>query len=128
MLANHRHFGYVQRCLISGRNNASCFEKTADYILFVPSSVWANYDNNGKPKKNFSLCISAYMNPYGRPHGRPIEVALKNISGLLVLLTVNILSLPFLVLGLPLKACVLSYDSTAKYYSKSINEKILKSL
>lgn len=116
----------VQKCFITGNSNAGCCEKTADCTLYPVKYMWGRYDDNGERTKNLNdFCFSNTISPEC-PHaggGYGVGGIINITLGPLYILTCISLA-PLLLLGGPLKACVLCCDDDAKKHNIVSQKKI----
>ena len=111
------NFDEVQRCFITGRDDASCIEKTADCTLYFPSYMWSVYDKSNYNVHGYGFI---YAKDICSQHG-PCFCATITFP---LYLALSILALPLLIIGGPVKSCILCCDKKAAAYNKEIEFKI----
>lgn len=117
-LINKPHINHIQKCLIEGGPNASCIEQTTDHILAFPRCMWARYNVYGQHQCSCTSCIENGMDVADQ----------KTLLGSVGIgfccapayIVLSLLAMPFALIGLPLKMCVLYTDDDAASYSDQI--------
>jgi chaperonin cofactor prefoldin len=111
----------IQKSFIPGNeNNASCWERCADFLLVFPAYMWQNGHNFHNCCFGI-ICLSNKANKNNR-----IGSFIAIIFGSIICVLMNIFAVPFLILGGLMKVCVLGCDHDAAIHNEYEERRLLE--